>query len=318
MDVYPLKFQPVYKEKIWGGRNLDRLFGRDLPAEVPIGESWELADLPEGVSVATNGPETGNMLTDITRQWGKALLGPTPPMPDGRFPLLLKLLDANDILSLQVHPDTAAAKEIGGSAALKTECWYVVESRDGYIYKGVAPSANQEAFREAIESDSAETVTRKIDCKTGDFHFIPAGTVHAVGPGLLIAEVQTPSDTTYRVTDWGRGREIHVERSMQCIHFDQARDDCPGAGGETLLVTDYFDVAKRSAQPGKPATITAGSCRAIMLLTGQGVEIRHAGPIEPVTSVSPGDTVLIPAELNAAELSASSEATWLEISLPKA
>ena len=124
MEVYPCKLEPIYVEMIWGGRNLERLFGRELPAGRKIGESWELADLPGRVSAAGNGPQAGASLTDLVGELEGELLGGAAPMPDGRFPLLLKLLDANDILSLQVHPDAEAVQAIGGDAALKTECWY--------------------------------------------------------------------------------------------------------------------------------------------------------------------------------------------------
>jgi mannose-6-phosphate isomerase len=315
IKIYPLKFEPIYKEKIWGGRNLQRLFGRELPPEVPIGESWELADLTEGVSIVANGPAAGQTLTDITQSLGKALLGEAMPMDDGRFPLLLKLLDANDALSLQVHPDAAAVKEIGGDAALKTECWYVVESRDGAIYKGVTAGATPEQFRQAIESDHAEKFTRRIECETGDFHYLPAGTVHALGAGLVVAEVQTPSDTTYRVTDWGRGREIHVEQSMRCIHFTPADDTAPGADGDVLLVTDFFTVARRNATADKTAALPAGRCAALMLLDGEA-EVHHAGPVEPITPFAAGQTLLLPAVLREATLRATRDAAWLEITLP--
>ena len=241
MEPYPYKFVPIYKEKIWGGRNLQRLFGRDLPAGESIGESWELADLVEGVSRVANGPAAGTSLTDLTGRLGPRLLGRARPMPDGRFPLLLKLLDANDKLSLQVHPDADAVKAIGPGAALKTECWYVIESRGGMIYKGVLPGVTAEQFRKAVQSDTVERFVNACKVEAGDFHYLPAATVHALGAGVVIAEVQTPSDTTYRVTDWGRGREIHVERSMQCIHFSEADDFtpadgvAPGAQGDTLL-----------------------------------------------------------------------------------
>jgi mannose-6-phosphate isomerase len=235
MESYPYKFVPIYKEKIWGGRNLQRLFGRLLPPGESIGESWELADLVEGVSQVANGPAAGTTLTDLTSRLGPRLLGGSRPMPDGRFPLLLKLLDANDILSLQVHPDADAVQAIGGDAAAKTECWYVVESRDGMIYKGVLPGVTAEQFRGAIESGTVEQCVKTYGVAAGDFHYLPSGTVHALGAGVVVAEVQTPSDITCRVTDWGRGREIHVERSMQCIHFAEADDAAPGAQGDTLL-----------------------------------------------------------------------------------
>jgi mannose-6-phosphate isomerase len=236
-----------------------------------------------------NGSWQGRTLTDVTREMGGKLLGGTRPLDNGRFPLLLKLLDANDILSLQVHPDEQAVQDIPGSA-LKTECWYVVESRDGYIYKGVKPGVTPEAFREAIEQDRVGELVRKIPCRTGDFHYLPAGTVHALGAGLVVAEVQTPSDTTYRVTDWGRGREIHVDKSMQCIRFDRTGDNPPGADGDRLLSTPYFDVFLKTAHPGENG-FAAGHCRAWMILSGEG-EIR--GDFQSVPFQA-GDTILIPA-----------------------
>ncbi len=317
MDTYPYKFEPIYKDKLWGGRNLERLFGRDLPAGKQIGESWELADLTEGVSRVSHGPARGTTLTDLTGQLGSQLLGGAPAMGDGRFPLLLKLLDANDILSLQVHPDAAAVEAIGPEAALKTECWYVLESRDGMIYKGVMPNVSAGQFRQGIETDTVEKLVKPYDVQAGDFHYLPAGTVHALGAGVVIAEVQTPSDTTYRVTDWGRGREIHVERSMQCIHFNPADDVAPGAGGDTLLVTEFFTVARRKAEAGQAATIPPGRCVALMMLEADGpVEVRHAGPAEPSTLVRAGDTVLVPACLQDAQIVPQGNCTWLETTLP--
>jgi mannose-6-phosphate isomerase len=337
MEPYPYKFVPIYKEKIWGGRNLQRLFGRDLPAGESIGESWELADLVEGVSRVANGPAAGTTLTDLTRRLGPRLLGGCRPMPDGRFPLLLKLLDANDMLSLQVHPDADAVKAIGGDTALKTECWYVLESRDGMIYKGVLPGVTAEQFRGAIESDTVEQFVNVCKVRAGDFHYLPAGTVHALGAGVVVAEVQTPSDITYRVTDWGRGREIHVERSMQCIHFTPADDfteaddftpaddaatgagddTLPCAQGDTLLTTEFFTVARREASAGRAAALPPGRCAAVMMLGAKTpAEVRHAGPAEPATKVRAGDTVLIPACLEHPEIVTDSACAWLEVTLP--
>ncbi|MBN1554582.1 MAG: class I mannose-6-phosphate isomerase [Phycisphaerae bacterium] len=313
MDVYPLKFEPIYKEKIWGGRNLERLFGRQLPPDALIGESWDLADLTEGVSVVRNGLAKGRTLTDLTHEMGKTLLGKTPPTEDGRFPLLLKLLDANDILSLQVHPDAVAVAQIGPDAALKTECWYMVESREGYIYKGVVPGITPQQFRRAIETDTAEKCTRRIECETGDFHYLPAGTVHAIGPGLLVAEVQTPSNTTYRVTDWGRGREIHVERSMQCIHFDPADAPAPGAGGNCLLKTEYFEVYLHEPPAGEHG-FTGGQCTAWMILQGQGGTI--TGDFDTPVDFVAGDTILVPAALENLTVTTAGPGKCLEIKLP--
>ncbi len=313
--LYPYKFTPIYKEKIWGGRNLERLLGRALPAGKNIGESWELADLPEGVSLVANGPAAGTSLTQLTRQLGPALLSRAAAMPDGRFPLLLKMLDANDILSRKVHPDERAVREIGPEAALKTECWYIVESRDGFIYKGVQPGVTAEQFRRSAEADDVAGLVRRIDVRTGDFHYLPAGLVHAIGPGLVVAEVQTPSDTTYRVTDWGRGREVQVERSMQCIRLGLTGDDAPGAGGERLLATEYFAVDKRHATPGNPLALPAGRCSALMVLAGAG-RVCHRGPAEPGVPFVAGDTLLLPAYLQSPVLVADSACTFLEATLP--
>ena len=314
MDLYPYTFTPVYKEKIWGGENLARLFGRDLPAE-KIGESWELADLEQGVSVVDNGPLAGTSLTELTAKLGRRLLGKTKPLPNGRFPLLLKLLDANDMLSLQVHPDEQAVEHLGGDAALKTECWYMVESRDGFIYKGVQQGVSPDQFRQAIESETCEKVCRKIDVATGDFHYLPAGIVHAIGPGLVVAEVQTPSDTTYRVTDWGRGREIHVDKSMECIRFDLTGDNPPGSGDDDkLLETDYFTVYNRTLQAGQIHPMGRG-CTPLMVLSGKLLLEGDPGPVARVEAPA-GRTVLVPAHWKGG-LRADEDTSFLEISLPE-
>jgi len=318
MAIYPYRFAPIYVEKIWGGRSLERFFARGLPPGAKIGESWELADLDAGTSVVANGPLAGTTLTELTRRLGPDLLGEARPLEDGRFPLLLKLLDANDILSLQVHPDAEAAAGIP-DAALKTECWYILDSRGGYIFKGLLADVTLEQFRQAIAGDTVENLVRRYDLSAGDFHYLPAGTVHAIGPGVLVAEVQTPSDTTYRVTDWGRGREIHVEMSMQCIHFAPADDNVPGADGETLLVTEFFTVAKRDLSAGQAYCPPAGRCTALMMLSGggAGTELHHAGETEPTTNLAAGDTVLLPASLRRAALRDSTGCSFLEITLPE-
>ncbi|MHC4561534.1 MAG: type I phosphomannose isomerase catalytic subunit [Planctomycetota bacterium] len=319
MRAQPLTFEPIYKEKIWGGRNLERLFGRELPGKQLIGESWELADLSNGVSVVAEGKLEGATLTELTADMGDALLGKAQPAPDGRFPLLLKLLDANDTLSLQVHPDAKAVAEIGGDAALKTECWYIVESRDGTIYKGVKQGVTSGRFREAIETETCEDVVVRFDVATGDFHYLPAGTVHALCAGLVVAEVQTSSDTTYRVTDWGRGRDIHVDRSMRCIHFEPAAEDIPGAAGETLLVTDFFTVARREVQAGSMFILPADRCTALMLLAADApVRIGYDNDGGGVVTVRAGDSVLLPAALRGPRLKSDAAYSFLEITLPGA
>jgi mannose-6-phosphate isomerase len=317
VDIYPYKFEPIYVEKIWGGRNLARLFARDLPGDAPIGESWELADLKEGVSVVSNGALAGMSLADLTKRLGEALLGGAAAH-EGRFPLLLKLLDANDILSLQVHPGRRAVEEIGGDAALKTECWYVVESRDGMIYKGVRDGVTAEAFREAIENDTCQDLCAEFKVLDGDFHYLPAGTVHALGAGLVIAEVQTPSNTTYRVTDWGRGREIHVERSMQCIEFGPLVPTPVTDDPDCLLTTEFFTVFRKTVTPGAPLTLPTGQCAAIMLLGCDApIHLEYVGSESGVETLAGGDTVLLPAALQSASLRCDATCRFLWITLPQ-
>ena len=314
MPLQPYKFVPIYKEKIWGGRSLERLFGRTLPSRVPIGESWELADLPEGQSVVAEGPEAGRSLRELLAEHGEAILGRVRPLSDGRFPLLLKLLDATEILSLQVHPDEDAVRRLGPPAALKTECWYVIESRRGYILKGMRPGVTADRLAQTLLSDDArvlESLVQRYDVRAGDFHYLPAGTVHALGPGVVVAEIQTPSDTTYRVSDWGRGRDIQVQAALDCTRFTPSDDRPPGHDGQTLVSSPYFTVRLLTHPPGA-VPLTGGRCEAWMVLRGRG---RVASGDSGQVAVGPGDTLLLPAGLRQPVLEVQDEMTWLETTL---
>lgn len=311
MDIYPYKFEPIYKETIWGGRNLQRLFDRPLPPGKNIGESWDLADLPQGTTAVENGPLKGCGLDALTRELGGNLLG-RATTADGRFPLLLKWLDANDILSLQVHPDAQAAGELA-HAALKTECWYIMESRDGFIYRDLKAGVTVDQLPAAIQRDEMAALVNRCRVKAGDFFYLPAGMVHALGSGLVVAEVQTPSDTTYRVSDWGRGRSTHPRESLQCIRAGLPTD-APGAGGDRLVDTEFFRVDKRTAAAGRPVPLGEGRCVALMILSGR-CDIVHDGAAEPTVACAAGQTVLLPASLRQARLVASSACLYLEVSL---
>ncbi len=332
--IYPFKFTPIYQERIWGGRNLARLFGRTLPEGKPIGESWELADLAEGTSVVADGPLAGRSLTELTRELGEGLWGPPPAGKSAagagaaanpvRFPLLLKYLDAEETLSVQVHPDAEAARRSGGGAALKTECWYVVESRGGFLYKGLKAGVTRDSFLAAIRADRPGDVLMRYDVRAGDFHFVPAGTVHALGKGVVVAEIQTPSDTTYRVSDWGRGRQTHLAEAMECIRFGEAggasASPQSGAGlsrsprgdGDVLVSCDYFTVVCRVAAKGKRVAFASGACLALMVLRG-GLAVSHVGAVEPTVRLRAGDTALLPAGLAGVEGGAEADLEFLEI-----
>jgi mannose-6-phosphate isomerase len=242
--------------KVWGGDRLAH-FGKSVKSGDKIGESWELADLgatsASGAgggavrSVIANGALAGKTIHDAIELWGDALLPRAALTPEGNFPLLVKFLDAREDLSVQVHPSPAYASK-HKDAHLKTECWYILDAQPGsVIYKGVKPGVTRERFERALRSRDGRGVVELIDTVPaipGECHNLPSGTLHALGAGVLVAEVQTPSDTTFRVFDWGRkGRELHVERAMECIEWGPA----PGAisAAEMAnegLVTEFFRV----------------------------------------------------------------------------
>jgi mannose-6-phosphate isomerase len=224
MPLYPLMFQPIFKERVWGGRNLASLYGKPLPADFPIGESWEITDRPEGVSVITNGPLAGKDLHWLMEHHAAELLGPAKSQ-SGRFPLLVKLLDAQDDLSLQVHPPAHKAAELGGEP--KTEMWYVAQATPkAQIYVGLKNGVTKEEFESKVRDGSVADCFHRHTVMAGDSMFLPSGRVHALGAGSVIFEIQQNSDTTYRVFDWnrvgldGKPRDLHIEQAMASIDFN--------------------------------------------------------------------------------------------------
>src|SRR5215217_5673649 len=235
MSLYPLKFKPRLVEKIWGGRKLETVLGKPLPPGKSIGESWELYDFPPGVvdrsddwvsAQVANGPLPGRTLHQLVREYGEALLGDVKLAPQCQCQILINLLDAREDLSVQVHPDQDYANT-HPDAHLKSEAWYVVDNdANARIYKGLQPGVTRESFRSAIEQGTCENCLAAIPVKPGQCFYLPSGTVHALGAGILAAEVQTPSDTTFRVYDFnrveaatGKPRKLHVEQALACIDF---------------------------------------------------------------------------------------------------
>ena len=220
--LYPLMFEPRFKERVWGGRSLERLYGKALPAAVPIGESWEIADRPGDESVIVNGPLAGNTLRGLMQDHGDEVLGGATPANGGRFPLLCKILDARERLSLQVHPPERAA-HLGEP---KTEMWYVAAADPGAeLFVGLRAGVTRDAFERAVASGTVAECFHRIAVQAGDAMFLPSGRVHAIGAGLMIFEIQQNSDTTFRVDDWnrvgldGKPRELHVPQSLASIDF---------------------------------------------------------------------------------------------------
>ncbi|MEM7625501.1 MAG: type I phosphomannose isomerase catalytic subunit [Planctomycetota bacterium] len=338
--LYPLKFAPVYKEKVWGGRTLESL-GRDLPGgDTPIGESWELVDLATTSvsgggggaerSTVSDGPLSGQTLAQVIENYGPAILGNLPLSDDGGFPILLKYLDANEHLSVQVHPSPEYAAS-HDDAFLKSESWYIVAAKpDAVIYKGIKEGVTPEQLREAIATNTDETVVPlmiEVPVKPGDCHYVPSGTCHALGAGILVAEVQTPSDTTYRVYDWGRtGRELHVDQAIACIEFGppdvseyELFTTLPAKSGgatvERLVACEFFRIDKVTAVAGFDDAAGENQPTVWMMLDGRG-ELTCDG-VDPVP-FGPGDTVLLPPGMSNGKVSVTSDAQWLEVNFPQA
>lgn len=296
MRLYPLKFRPIFKERIWGGQKLREVFGKEIPAEKKIGESWELADLPDDKSVIINGQLAGQTLRWAIEKYPREITGDENFAPP--FGLLVKILDCEDILSVQVHPDTQTCRR-RGKGDPKTECWYIISAEPGaVIYKGLNKGVTRGQFAEAIKKGSVAGLLAKVPVKTGECHFLPAGTTHAIGAGLLIAEIQTPSDTTYRVFDWnrvddsGKARQLHIEDALESIHFETADDNLSVTTVGRLVDCEYFKIDKGHQLTGGEVLLSPSVVKVLMILTGGGIITgQKTDPVE----FKAGDTLLVPA-----------------------
>ena len=334
--LYPLLFEPIYKEKVWGGRTLEK-FGRHLPGNsgTLIGESWELADLAqtsvsgggggEERSTIANGPLAGKTLSDVIKAYGSAVSGDVPLTDTGGFPILLKFLDAGQHLSVQVHPspDYAATHD---DAFLKSEAWYILDREQGaVIFKGVKEGTTPEQFRKAIEDNTVEDLLIAVPVNPGDCHYLPSGTCHALGAGVMVAEVQTPSDTTFRVYDWGRtGRELHIDQAMQCIEFgppDVSKYELntwyDGQFGKvTRLVTcEYFNIDRYHLEDAGEHKLTFDQPVLWMVLEGGGTFSCDGAPD---VTFKHGQTLFLPPGMNDAVLKNYAGSIWLEVTFPSA
>ena len=245
--LYPLLFEPRFKERVWGGRSLHSLYAKSLPPSVPIGESWEIADRPGDESVIVNGPLAGRTLRWVMQEHRNDLLGDASPAPGDRFPLLCKILDARQRLSLQVHPPDHAA-DLGEP---KTEMWYIAAADpDAELFVGLRPGVTRAAFEQAIASGTVADCFHRVAVKAGDTMFLPSGRVHAIGAGLVIFEIQQNSDTTFRVHDWdrlgldGKPRDLHVPQSLASIDFQDFEPslvETPAIGDGAFTVRRLVD-----------------------------------------------------------------------------
>lgn len=248
LGVEPIVFEPLYMQRVWGGRELENQYGRSLPDGAPYGESWEIVDREGEQSVVRGGELAGKTLHELWTRHREEVFGAGLPASE-RFPLLIKVLDARDDLSIQVHPPVHLAADLGGEP--KTEMWYIAGADAGAkLYVGLRAGVTRGDFETAIQGGSVADCVHAIEPKAGDSIFIPSGRLHAIGAGFLIHEIQQNSDTTYRVFDWnrmgldGKPRELHVAESLASIDFNDFEPGMDVPDGTVIAACDYFRVEK--------------------------------------------------------------------------
>jgi mannose-6-phosphate isomerase len=288
----PLTFEPIFMERMWGGRRLEAEFGKKLPPQRPIGESWEIVDRPEAQSIVREGLLRGKTLHELWTQYRDEIFGEAPD--SSRFPLLLKLLDAHDKLSLQVHPPEKLADRLGGEP--KTEFWYVAAADPGAeLYLGFRESITRDQFEKALLDGTAADDVHTVRVKTGDSAFLPAGRLHALGAGNLLIEVQQNSDTTYRVFDWnrvddkGKRRQLHINQALQCIDFNDVAPKLVEPQGELLVRHELFEVQKWNLMASRE--ISSQRQFAIVCCLSGAIRCGDA-------DLSPGECFLVPPSLS--------------------
>jgi mannose-6-phosphate isomerase len=316
----PLSFRPVYKVVLWGGRRFER-WRSDLPVG-PVGESWDLADHDAGMSVVEDGPLAGTSLRELVSQFGAQIVG--RGFRGGTFPIMIKLIDATDQLSVQVHPDDALAQSLGVGKNGKTECWLVLAD-GGALYQGTRPGVDRAGFERALhEGRLAETLNHFVP-RSGDFFFMAARTVHALGAGCMVYELQQTLDITFRVYDWGRvgadgkPRALHVREALETIDFaatgfgPQRPAWRTRTGGRTRPLADhrYFMLDEHELDDGRHEQAIE-TCAAVTCLSGEGTLSTKGGAVKLV----PGKTVLVPAAAESFEVAATAQLHFL-VATPK-
>lgn len=329
MSLYPLTFDPVFKTYAWGGRKLARVIGRETPPG-KVAESWEVSAHPNGPTPVLDGPLASRLLSDLQSEHGEALVGRRnrDALARGRFPLLIKLLDASEWLSIQVHPPDAYAlrheRDLG-----KTEMWVVLQADEGAeLIFGFERETDLSELRRAIAENRLESLLHRLPARAGDVFYVPAGTVHALGPGLLLAEIQQSSDATYRLHDWNRGpgaypsRPLHVEAALEVVDTQAIRPGPVGPttreqGGrmvEILASCPYFETQRLSLEAGESyAAVCDGETFELWCPLTGSIEVGWSG-----AGVRGGTLrwVLLPAELGDFEVRATDDVTLLRVFTP--
>lgn len=324
MTWHPLRFHPLYQERVWGGRALQVRLGRSLTSTKPIGESWEISDRLEAQSVVAAGPLAGRTLHALLQEDPVGLLGDVRPRGD-RFPLLVKILDAQAVLSLQVHPPAAVAARLGGES--KTELWYFLHAEPGSeIFVGLRRGTTRATFERALDAGQVAECFHRLTVEVGDVMHLPSGRAHALGAGLLLFEVQENSDTTYRVYDWdrvgldGRPRLLHRDESLASIDFadhepalaSREWHSRPLPGGHQVSVRPLvaeppFGAEVRRLNAGERCLAPRAGCEVLAVARGR----LRVGAGEGAIELTAGETGLLPAALRTAPIVALETTEWL-------
>lgn len=314
----PLRFQPLYQTRVWGGRRLETVLKRELPDGQPYGESWELCDRAEFQSKVVDGRYKGMSLHELWVQHREAIFGSRyASHPATRFPILLKILDCEEVLSLQVHPPASVAASLVGEP--KTEMWHVMDARpQAAIYAGLKHGVAKDDFVRALEEGSVADLVHQVHPEAGQFMFVESGRLHALGAGLLVYEIQQNSDTTYRVFDWnrvgldGKPRALHVQESLACIDFDDTEPSLQQPRPDGSLVTcPWFDVRRATLPAGGRVELGSPQDFACIAVLRGDIALGEEKAGTGALLLAP------PATADAArEVAAVADAEWLEIRLP--
>jgi mannose-6-phosphate isomerase len=322
-----LQFEEQYMERIWGGEKLNDVLGKPIPQDKPIGEAWVVSDHPSAVSKVSAGPRAGQTLHDLIDEDSGSLLGSQAALTvHGRFPLLLKILDANDVLSVQVHPDDETAERLGEPDVGKTEMWHVLQAEPGSeLICGLKPEVEPEAFRKAVDEERLEECMVSFPVEPGASVFVAAGSVHAIGAGIVLAEIQQNSDLTYRLYDWGRvqddgsRRELHIDKGLEAIHFDSQHTGAnhpltmfEGATKQTVLAACRYFAAELLELNGQVFQRNTGR-RSFHILLGKSGLVRLGMNGEEVV-LKPGEAAMVPG--HAEEFSLGGRGTVLDYYVP--
>jgi mannose-6-phosphate isomerase len=312
MELYPLKFTPIFKERIWGGNKLETCFGKNLNGKTTIGESWELSAVEGDVSVVSNGCLEGNDLQELIEIYMDDLVGEKVYRKFGtEFPLLIKFIDANDDLSIQVHPDDKKSKE-RHNAYGKTEMWVALDDAETpKLITGFNQDTDRDTFLKKLEDNTLTDLFNYEQVKKGDAFFVPAGRVHAICAGNLIAEIQQTSDVTYRIYDYnrvdkdGKGRELHLDWSLDVMDYKKVKDPKVSYAPEVnkpveLVSCNYFTTNRLDLSLPVKRDYYSFDSFVILICTDGKCIVGGAG--EEAVEIVKGDTVLIPAALNDIEI----------------